>query len=249
MTAQSPGDRSWLRIATWNVHSCLRGLSEVAALIASLDLDLIALQEVDRAIARSGHVDQAAELARRAGFAYFHHFKAVSWGSGDYGLALLSKHPLSGLRAGLLPSADLEQRIHASAVVQLPEGELEMHVAHLSHLPTRARLRLDQAQVLVNRIGGRPRPALLAGDFNDGPRSQAHQLLARSFVDVFDKVGTGAAGTLPFGPFTFRLDYLYATADLALDSAKVVPTNASDHHLLLAQLRLPAAPQLSLLAS
>ena len=58
------------RILTYNVHRCVGSdrrldVGRVAAVIAELEPDLVALQELDVGRARTGHVDQAHEIARR----------------------------------------------------------------------------------------------------------------------------------------------------------------------------------------
>ncbi len=67
-----------LRIMTYNVHSCFgtdRKLDpgRIAEVIAECEPDIVALQEVDVARARSGGVDQAQTIANHLSMAsYFH---------------------------------------------------------------------------------------------------------------------------------------------------------------------------------
>ena len=64
-----------LRVATWNVRGCRTrepdsdrvDLDGTAAILRSIDADLVALQEIDREQERSGGVDQARALGERLG--------------------------------------------------------------------------------------------------------------------------------------------------------------------------------------
>lgn len=62
-----------VRFATWNILSGRRldrvtvDLDAVAGAIASLDADVVALQEVDRCLERTGNEAQLEEIARATG--------------------------------------------------------------------------------------------------------------------------------------------------------------------------------------
>ncbi len=93
VAAQSPT----LRIMTYNIHHCEGtdrqiDIERIAEIIRKSGCDLVALQEVDRRTTRSNQVDQLTELARLTGLhPYFG--KAIDFGGGEYGVAILSKYP------------------------------------------------------------------------------------------------------------------------------------------------------------
>jgi len=235
-----------VRVATWNIQSCSRGLDRVAAVLRELDADVVALQEVDRGTARSGRVDQAKRLAGLAGYAHCRFFRAVEWGAGDYGLALLSRWPVSGERVGLLPNEQgMEPRIHASAVVEVEEaagGALSVHLTHLTHLDTVRGLRLAQARTILARLEAAPLPKVLLGDLNALPGGSPHRALRRALRDAFHVAGEGPAGTypLPWPLPAVRIDYLFVSDGVGVARARVPPPAASDHHALTTEVRLPA---------
>ncbi|HEX7355605.1 MAG TPA: endonuclease/exonuclease/phosphatase family protein [Mycobacteriales bacterium] len=102
-----------MRLATWNL---LHGISphdgaidegRLRAAAASLDADVLCLQEVDRTLPRSGHVDQAAAVAEAMGAAAWRFEPAIGgdpdgeWSppgtdpqEGAYGVALASRLPV-----------------------------------------------------------------------------------------------------------------------------------------------------------
>jgi endonuclease/exonuclease/phosphatase family metal-dependent hydrolase len=111
-----------LRVGTYNV---LHGISlrtgrvdlgPAADLIARLDADVVAVQEVDRDLARSGGGDQVADLGRRTGLhATFGAallgdpddrwtpVPAVDPGGPAYGVGLLTRRPPAAVRRVALP--------------------------------------------------------------------------------------------------------------------------------------------------
>ncbi|HEY3237285.1 MAG TPA: endonuclease/exonuclease/phosphatase family protein, partial [Polyangiaceae bacterium] len=87
-----------LRLVTYNTHhgECVDGrfeLERLAAIIRSLDPDLVGLQEVDNLTVRSGNVDQARVLGELTGMR--HAFgRAMDFDGGEYGEAVLSRWPI-----------------------------------------------------------------------------------------------------------------------------------------------------------
>jgi endonuclease/exonuclease/phosphatase family metal-dependent hydrolase len=233
-----------LRVAIWNLQSCRRGLPGILAGLKALDADLVALQEVDRCTGRSAGIDQAALLAREAGFAHHHFFPALGRDGGQYGIALLSRHPLLEPRLERLPTTPgIEPRVAGRARLVHPAGELTVAVTHLSHKLGNSWLRREQVGHLLGLLP-EGEPCLLLGDFNDLPGSRVHRALCDRFTDVFAKVGQGPSGTHPFlGPWlpAVRIDFLFASRELELRSARVARTDASDHHALVAEIGAPAA--------
>jgi endonuclease/exonuclease/phosphatase family metal-dependent hydrolase len=120
-----------LRVGTWNllhgfdVRSGRVELAAVADGVAALDLDVLAVQEVDRELSRSGGTDQPAALATKLGWnSVFspsllgdpvRDWDAVGSGADPggpaYGIALLSPHPLSEVRRLVLPGGVARRRI------------------------------------------------------------------------------------------------------------------------------------------
>lgn len=220
-----------LRVMTFNIQSASHGLEAVAGLINDAQPDVVALQEVDRFTQRSGGVDQVEALARRTGLVHSHFFRTTSLHGGDYGLAVLSRYPLSALEFRGLPTNGAEPRGVGRAVVESPSGAVSVYVTHLSNLPFRGRLREQQVRALLGFMAeGGERPSLLCGDFNDDSRSPALQRVRQVMDDAFHRAGRGKETTYPMGLLPeSRLDYVFTTAGLRASDAWVVRQVASDH--------------------
>ena len=161
-----------MRVATFNVLSGRTpgedhvDAGRFAAAVAALDADVLALQEVDRGQPRSGYVDLAG-VAAAAGGAVAHRFAAAMTGlpggswtpttdadpadAPAYGIALLSRHPVTDWQVVRLPPLPVrmpyrwpgarrlswvhdEQRVALLATVASPLGPLRVAATHVSFL-------------------------------------------------------------------------------------------------------------------
>ena len=162
-------------VATYNIRHG-RGmdgrvdLDRTAAAIAAFGADLVALQEVDRLVERSGGVDQARELAERLGMA--HDFGAFfPYQGGEYGLAILSRFPVVRTEALRLPDGN-EPRVALLAEIELPSGGRILAVnVHFDWVDDDT-FRYAQVAALSAVMDTVTLPMILLGDFNDVPGSR-----------------------------------------------------------------------------
>lgn len=117
----------------------------------------------------------------------------------------------------------LHRRGTAGAVVTLAGRPLAVVGTHLDLEPT-ARLRTATAvRALAPDL-----PLVLCADVNDLPGGPAWSVLAEGLTDV------GKAATFPAAMPTRRIDLLAASALLHVE-LRVLPTTASDHRVLVAE--------------
>lgn len=184
-----------------------------AAELANLDLDLIALQEVDRHWgSRSQHADVAAEMADALGY---HVFFCASITDGDrqYGNAVLSRSPLLECgRVELSPHVawdpanhETEPRTAAWARVEHPEPTMLINV-HLANALGFVSTAITAAQTerliqLVEELRTRFTDHLLVacGDFNLPPQAAEISLLHAALPRQ-----SGDEPTWPVHPFQYR---------------------------------------------
>lgn len=196
-----------MRIATFNIlHG--RSLSDdvvdverFADAVRTLDADVLALQEVDRAQPRSHHADLTAVAAEAMG-ARSHRFVATLHGkpglwraatgrnqpaSAAYGISLLSRHPVSHWRAVRLPALPglIPVIFPGGSRPALVRDEPRCAVAAVVHTPggrmtvvgthltVVPRWNGSQLRRLVRRVDDLPRPLLVMGDLNiDAPEPE-----------------------------------------------------------------------------
>ena len=228
-----------MRIATFNIlsgRSPQDGLVDegrFAEAVERLDADLLGLQEVDRNQPRSQHLDLTAIAAEAMG-AVDHRFVAALSGepqrwtaatgeeppdSAAYGVAFLSRYPVTGWRVVRLPPAPCrvphrwpgqrlpdwvrdEPRVAVVAEVEAPAGPLRVVTTHLSFLRI---WNVRQLRVLLRGIGDRPdAPLVLMGDLNMGRRTAER-------VTGLRPLATGA--TFPASSPTLQIDHLLTADD------------------------------------
>ena len=96
-----------LRVMTYNIRNGRGGddrvdLGRIGDVIVGYSPDVVALQEVDVGRQRSGHADQAAELATRLGM-HVRFVGCVENGCERYGIATLTRWPIEESRTVRLP--------------------------------------------------------------------------------------------------------------------------------------------------
>lgn len=213
-------------------------LEAIARTIRQEDPDLVALQEVDVHIARSESVHQAEALAKLLGMHYFF-ARAIDFGGGEYGVAILSRYPLLDTKLVQLPEeaeSEAEDRVLATAIVELPNGrKIRFGSTHLDVMSEANRL--QQVQTINAIAKAEPLPFIVAGDFNALPESAAMSELSKVFTHTCP---AACEFTFPQDVPDRTLDYIAFTknAGITVQAHKVVPERyASDHLPVVATLR------------
>jgi len=243
--APSPEPAPPLRVLVYNIHAGkdaggVDNLARVAEVVKETGADLVLLQEVDRETERSGRVDQVAELVRRTGM-HGVFGKTLDYQGGGYGIALLSRWPVSGDTLIHLPVDPPQERAGGSreprgalrARVEAPGGALYVLNTHLDASGEDTYRLQESARLLA--LAGELRAAgervLVGGDFNATPESPvARAMTGAGWRDGWEACGGSGAGlTYPAKEPAKRIDYLWIAPGAACDSAAVVGGEVSDH--------------------
>jgi endonuclease/exonuclease/phosphatase family metal-dependent hydrolase len=237
-----------LRVITYNVHHCnppskpnIIDMAAVAQAIRAQNPDVVALQEIDVNTKRSGAFNQAEELARQLNMQFFFG-KAIDHEGGDYGVAILSKYPLSETTVHRLPTKPAtkgEPRVLATAKITLPNGTaLRFGSTHLDAQRDSVNRQLQVAE--INRIASAEKlPFIIAGDFNAPPSTAVIKQLDQHFTRTCQPCDP----TIPVNNPTKAIDFVaYAPATkFKVNKNQVIPERyASDHLPVLAEITLRA---------
>jgi len=214
---ESPSPKNEFKFMTYNIHlgvgmDDLLNLERIAQNILSEDIDpdVIGLQEVENGRVTSHGIDMALWLARRLNMYYFY-FPAIN--EHAYGLALLSKYPITSATGYQIPSISLE-RVLIHGVVRINETlEIDVLVTHLGLLDWDEDLGAQVSFVLqktnqVNKTSNK----ILMGDFNLEYNSSQLAPVYTYFDDTLG--GVPRPMTFPsinlFDESTSSIDYIFA---------------------------------------
>ena len=212
------------RILTYNVHRCVGNdrrldVARVADVIAALNPDIVALQELDVGRARTGHVDQANEIAARLDMA-FHFHAALKVEKELYGDAILTAYPERLIQVGPLPGhpriGALEPRGALWVEVEIDGRAVQIVNTHLGLVPREQQI---QAASLAGPAWmAHPRcrtPSILLGDFNATGTSVVYRTLTQAMQPARRLARKRSpSSTFPAQLPVLRIDHLFVSAGI-----------------------------------
>jgi endonuclease/exonuclease/phosphatase family metal-dependent hydrolase len=239
-----PGGHIDIRIATYNIHRC-RGLdrrvipSRTAAVLADIDADVVALQEVIGSNATNpGHAEElGAILGMGWVMAPARHLRGHLFGN-----VVLSRLPILHHAQYDLSWNDREARCCQRVDLAVNENTVHLYNVHLGTALLERRYQAVRLAAVVHdrRVEG---PKIVLGDFNEWTRGLATTLLSERLhsVDLFAhlKKRRTYPGIFPL----LHLDHIYYEgATVEVRKVELPRTRrtliASDHLPLVADLRI-----------
>jgi len=247
--SRPPAPAPLLRVMTYNIQSGHGNLEATAAAIRAAAPDLVALQEVDVHWAeRSSFADQATMLGERLHMAarFAHIYRIAGADSGkpprEFGVALLSRHPIIGWRNDTLTRLSTQDTNPSPAPAPgLLEATVDLHGTAIrvfnTHLDYRSdpRVRRQQVSEMLAYIGAASTPTLVFGDLNAPPDAPELAPLFARLRDAWP-ASAGPGFTYPADKPAKRIDYVLTSGHFRVRSANVVATEASDHRPVVVEL-------------
>ncbi|MDF9798730.1 endonuclease/exonuclease/phosphatase family metal-dependent hydrolase [Catalinimonas alkaloidigena] len=235
-----------LRVMAYNVHHCNPpseagkiDVKAVAETIRKQNPDLVALQEIDVMTGRSGEIDQAKMLAEQLEMNYYFG-KAIDHDGGAYGVAILSRFPISEEQTHPLPTqagTGGEARVLATVEVRLPDNRtLRFGSTHLDAQKENTN-RLLQIKKIGELISDEELPIIIAGDLNATLDSEVIGILDQHF----QRSCNDCPPTIPVLNPTKAIDFIAFRPQSSFEVLQhevVSETYASDHLPVVAVLRL-----------
>ncbi len=240
------GDPLTLRVMTYNIHHAEGtdgriDLERIACMIRKAGADLVALQEVDRGVARTQRRDLPAELAALTGmtclFTNNFHYQG-----GEYGNAILTRFPvLEWTNSHLRMVRPGEQRGLLQAVVDVHGNPLVFFATHLDNRSDDEERRQNVQELRAAAAQHGDRPILLGGDFNAVPDSRVIAAMRETWIDLWELAGEGPGYTSPSGKPRRRIDYLWMLrgTPARVRRIEVLDSPASDHAAVAAEIEWP----------
>ncbi|RCS47764.1 endonuclease [Bremerella cremea] len=231
-----------IRVVSYNIHhaegtDAKLNLPRIAQIINEATPDIVALQEVDQNVQRTGQVDQAAELAKLT------KMNTVFGGNiplqgGWYGNAILTRYPSISMTNHALPQLGPGEKrgvIEANITIPGLDQPLKFLATHFDHRPNDAE-RVESAKMIQKLTESwKDRPALFAGDLNATPKSESIKLIFQDWTSANLK----NLDTIPSDAPNRQIDYiLYRPAKgwKVIEFQVLEEPVASDHRGILAVL-------------
>jgi endonuclease/exonuclease/phosphatase family metal-dependent hydrolase len=244
--APSPGHPLRVRILTYNIHAGIGtdkklDLARTANVIRECAPDVVALQELDVKTARTNGIDQPAELGRLTGM-HVLFGRTIDYKGGQYGIAVLSRHPVADVKVQGLPSSpSREPRAALSARIS-PGAGWAPFLFVCTHLDATGDNQdaLPQTEALNDLFATGDQLVILAGDFNKQPGTPAIRRLTRFWGDA---TALNPGPTCPADQPTARIDHVFFRPRnrWRVTEAQVIDERiASDHRPLLVVLEVSA---------
>ena len=239
VAAEEPGT---LRVLCYNIHygqgnDGEYNLQRLANVIKAAKPDLVALQEVDVGVKRSGRLHEVKMLGELTNLkSYFgptQHYEG-----GLFGNAVLTNLPIESVLIQPLPHSEATPEVTTyprgaiSVIVTLPGGErLNFISTHFQHNVEADRV--EEARAINQLFAMDNMTTILAGDMNAEPGSEPIRILDEKWKNAID---AGAAPSAPSANPRSRIDYVFHRGEFLkmISSEVIAEPMASDHCPVLA---------------
>lgn len=217
-----------LRVATFNVRAGTLGAEALGPLLQSVKPDVILLQECR--VPLKGGPDPLPAILRS--FPGWHSARGGERGE----LAILSTKPITDVQE-VKTGPGVDCLVARSQGVRWVSYHLlafgDKGTGRLGYLRSTAARRQEQVEALLRLKAQEDTAFVLAGDLNSTPVSRPLRTLRQELTDVR---GTGLGLSFPARFPLWRIDYILASRHFKPGASAVVPTGASDHRMLWAEL-------------
>jgi endonuclease/exonuclease/phosphatase family metal-dependent hydrolase len=227
-----------LKVMSYNIHHANPpsrpdhiDLDAIASVIRINDPDIVALQEIDVYNTRSGKsISEAVELATKTGLTVYFG-KAINHAGGEYGVAILSRYPMQGMRTYPLPTIEGtkgEPRVLATAIINLPGGKnILFACTHLDAQRADSN-RIAQIREITMILKKEELPLILAGDLNATAGTTVIEVLDKSLERTCKK---NCGFTIPIEKPSKTIDFIAHTpgAFNTISHEVIQEKYASDH--------------------
>jgi endonuclease/exonuclease/phosphatase family metal-dependent hydrolase len=234
-----------LRVMTYNIQHGA-GMDRKVDLLRTAEAinhehpDIVALEEVDKGVARTDKRDLTAELAEMTHLTgYFSN--NFNFEGGEYGNAVLTRFPiLMETNTHYHMLRPKEQRGVIQMILDVHGRKLLFMTTHVDYRKENEERLLNVAQMkeIMTQYPGLP--VILCGDFNDFPDTPVYRAMNQTLADTWKVAGHGNGWTFPSDKPGNRIDYIWISPDKSIEpiTAWVPDTQASDHRPVVADFSL-----------
>lgn len=232
-----------IRVLHWNIWWKER-IENIVDFLKTVDADILCLQELTVGCAEH-HGKDVAEVIAALGYAA-HFVPAHKFPDGHaQGNGIFSKFPIVEKSEFWVQKASSEQKGYAHegrvctlARIDVHGKVMEFGTTHLSYTDRFAitEQKKIEADRLVSMLKMKRKDFVFTGDLNAAPEQYTISEISKILKNCGPAMDIPTWTTKPFdyngfseNALRWRLDYVFATADIKVISAKVLSTDVSDH--------------------
>lgn len=215
----------------------------MAKTILDAGADIVGLNEVYGAGAIPPRNDQDREIAKECG-GWNHVFaRAIDLEHGCYGNGLVTAYTIENTEVIGLKSPPpthkgyYEDRCILKAIIDTPEGKLKFMTCHFGLQPEEEELAATTICRILDEEKGDGLPVVLMGDFNLPPESPILDPIRERLVDT-DRFNHGEHLTFPTDSPNVKIDYIFVSSDVRVESCVIPKVVAADHLPVVADIHL-----------
>jgi endonuclease/exonuclease/phosphatase family metal-dependent hydrolase len=229
---------------SYNTQHCLNFITQeidydiIVNTIAQCGADVVGLQEILDEGTDPAFKAQAKILAERLGF-YYYFAKAIDFGENNpYGIALISRYPILSAEVVFIPDPPVrkydgyyETRVLLKTVIDVAGG-LNVLVSHFGLNPDEQE---NAVQTVIPNLPGNR--CVFMGDLNMEPDNP---ILAPIMQKLYDTAQLFSSPKLSFPSDAprMKIDYIFVSEDLKVESADIPEIVSSDHRPHLATIEV-----------
>ena len=235
----APASAPTLRVMTYNIRFGSLGIERIVDTIRNADPQVLCVQEARRQPPFEDPVPLLKAALPEYHFARFGELSVFS----KYRIFRQYQHRLRDYYgSGILEAQlDVEGKIVTVFCAHFTnpiDGKWRKWPAEIK---LRSVIREKQCD-LLNEVAERAQtPYFICGDFNTPPRGELYRRLSSQFNDGFRAAGWSFGNSFPSHFPVARLDYIWTNDRTRAVSCRVLPSQASDHRALLAEVEISNA--------
>ncbi len=232
-----------ISILQWNIWY-LEDIKNVLSCLKEVNADIICLQELSIDFDKQNHIHIPNYIAKELGYNLY--FQEITFAGQTMKLAnaIFSRYPLSDTKTIWINKEsgtgnyDDENRAYVEAAIDVGGKRLTIGTVHMSytHAFEPSVRKLNETDALVEAIQDHKNNFILTGDFNAHPISEVIHKIEQHVKNCGPEYTENTWTTKPFSyngfetkDLDWRLDYVFGSDDIKVQSSKVLDTPYSDH--------------------
>ncbi|MDY4575422.1 MAG: endonuclease/exonuclease/phosphatase family protein [Intestinibacter sp.] len=216
-----------IKIISYNIHSgtdrdMIPTLFDTINFLKKSKADIICLQEVNESSKVGFQVSSLKEELNM----YSHFGANVVNDNGNYGLATYSRYKIIDKKHVYLTSTK-EQRGFLHTIVKIKNKKVHVINVHLGLDCEERKKQIEELRFYIKNL--KNEYFIILGDFNEGNISLNDEII----VDVAEELNK--SNILTFSMGLDRIDYMFVSNNIKIESYEVLIKNMSDHYPIVAK--------------